>query len=297
MSVTVQHGVGVKPPGDVVTVHVLNAQADAVLVLAAGAQQHRSISIVTSQLESVIDPDHQALMSGDTDDTIWEEMEESVRHQSRVTANYLMAMACGGGIAAIGLVADAVPQAISFVAAAVIATGFEPIVKLPMAAVFGRWDVAKHGLRSMGIGYGLLILAAALTFFVLRVSGDRTVDQLIHNGDVQRLAHPTLSDVLRSGLGALAGVMMIAAGRWYVIAGPLMALELIPAAALVGTALLAGQPMLAGRGLLRLGIDVALIILLGLLLLRTKQARVHHHRPQPMVSMAANAQSTEGGLR
>ena len=297
ISVSVERGAARKPLGDVVTVHTLNRGADDVLKIAAGAQRYGSVSVSTSQLESVIDPEHQGRVGGDTDDTIWEAMEESVRHQSRVTFNYLLVMALGGGIAAIGLVAEPVPQAVSFVAAAVIATGFEPIVKLPLALVFWRRDLAQRGLLSASSGYVVLILAAAATFLILRLSGDRTVEQFVQNPEVHRLAHPTVSDILRSAFGALAGVTMITAARWYVLAGPLIALELIPAAAMAGTAIVAGQPDLIFRGLVRLGIDVLLIVVLGLLVLLGKQATAHRRRPQPMVSMSANPIGRDAGTR
>ena len=84
ISVSVNRGASIKPPGDVVTVHRLNRGADDVLKIAAGAQRHGSVSVSTAELESVIDPEHQDVVSDDTDETIWEEMEESVRHHGRV---------------------------------------------------------------------------------------------------------------------------------------------------------------------------------------------------------------------
>ena len=53
---------------------------------------------------------------------------------------------------AIGLVMEGTSQAIAFVAASIIAPGFEPIAKIPMGLALRRWDVARTGLKSAGVG-------------------------------------------------------------------------------------------------------------------------------------------------
>jgi hypothetical protein len=64
-----------------------------------------------------------------------------------------------------------------------------------------------------------------------------------------------------------------------VIAGPLIVLVLIPAAAAAGVALVAGQPALLGLSLRRLGLDALLIVGLGALVIGVKQATVHRRAP------------------
>jgi hypothetical protein len=49
--------------------------------------------------------------------------------------------------------------------------------------------------------------------------------------------YPPLLNLLLSAAAAVAGVTMIAAGRFTQLAGPLVALQLLPAAATVGAAL------------------------------------------------------------
>jgi hypothetical protein len=73
-------------------------------------------------------------------------METGLRHQGRATPNFLALMALGGAVAALGLVSNPVPQAIAFIASAIIAPGFEPLAKVPLGGVLGRWNVVKRGL-------------------------------------------------------------------------------------------------------------------------------------------------------
>jgi len=72
---------------------------------------------------------------------------------------------------------------------------------------------------------------------------------------------------------------MILAHRRYLIPGALIALALIPAAAMIGMALAAGQPALMYQGAERLGVDILLIIAVGTLIVLLKQLLVHRRRP------------------
>jgi hypothetical protein len=64
-----------------------------------------------------------------------------------------------------------------------------------------------------------------------------------------------------------------------VIAGALIAMRMIDAAALVGVALMLGRLDVAGHGLSRLGIDVLLVAAAGALVFGLKQVFVHKRAP------------------
>ncbi len=275
---SVTRGASIKPLGDVVTVHVLNRGADAVL---KRAHEHggEQVSIVTAELTSIIDPQHDEAVGKDVDEAVWEEMETGLRHQGRVTANFVALMALGGAIAAIGLVSEPAPQSIAFVAASIIAPGFEPLAKIPLGIVLGRWNVVWRGLLSSVIGYAVLILAAALTMFVLFATHSVEASELVSNPEVKNLANPKLKEMIVSGAAAVAGMVMIASYRRSVIAGPLVALVIIHAAASIGAGIAARQTNLILEGIERLGLDVLFIIIAGLLVFFIKQILVHRRQP------------------
>lgn len=279
MGLSVHRGASVKPPGDVLIVHALNRGVDDVLKLAQAARKRGAVSIVTAELASIIDPQHEEAVDKDVDEAVWEEMETGLRHQGRVTANYLALMALGGGVATVGLVSEPAPQAIAFVAAAVIAPGFEPIAKIPLGLVLRRWNVVWRGFASFGAGYAVLILAAAVTFLALTLTGYATIAELLANPEVEHISHPQLKELLVSGCGAAAGAVMITAYRRSVIAGPLIALVLIHAAALMGAGLAAREAKLIYEGLERLALDMLLIVVLGAIVFAIKQAFVHRRSP------------------
>ena len=277
VGLSVQRGASVKPPGDVVIVHVLNRGADEVLRCADAARGRGPISIVTAEVASIIDPSRQDVVDDDVDEAIWEEAETGLRHQGRVTSNYLALMALGGAIAAVGLVSEPVPQTIASVAASVIAPEFEPLAKIPLGLALRRWNVVKRGLVSSAVGYAVLVTGAALALLALRLGGGPSVEALLANSKVHAIEDLTASLLLVSACGAAAGVVILLAYRRSVIAGLLVALVLVPVA-LVGAAA-AGRFGLAYQGLERLLIDAAFIVVLGALLVLIKQVTVHRRLP------------------
>lgn len=279
ISLSVVRGASVKPEGDVVTVHTLNREADEVLRLAETASEHGRVSVSTSELASLVDPEHKRKVAKDVDEALWEEVETGLRHQSRTTANYLLLMALGGAIAATGFVVKSTPQAISFVAAAIVAPGFEPLAKVSVGLTLRRWDVAARALGSAALGYLVLAASAALLFLVLRLTGVATVGEFVGNHEVKSLADPELRSMLLSACGALAGMVMLTSYRRYLLPGALIALLIIEAAALVGAALAAGEPGLAYGALVRFLITAVLVFAAGVLIVGLKQLIVHRRKP------------------
>lgn len=57
-----QPGASIIPPGDVVTVHAINRATDAVMKAAQEARTHSQLSVVTTEIASVSDAEHQAVI-------------------------------------------------------------------------------------------------------------------------------------------------------------------------------------------------------------------------------------------
>ena len=277
----VHRGASVVPPGDVVVAHVLNRGADAVMRAVAEAERHGPVSVATAELASLTDPPKQDAIERDVDEALWEEMETGLRHQGRVTANFLALMALGGAVAAAALAAeDPARRAIATVAAAVLAPGYEPIAKVALGLALRKRAVLAAGLVSTAAGYAALVAGAAAAFALLRLMGAASaVDGLPGSAAVHELSHPTALSYLVSACGAAAGMVVLSAYRRSVIAGPLMAMVLVEAAALVGAAPIAGRPELALDGLQRLAVDAALVVAVGAAVVAAKQAFVHRRPP------------------
>ena len=281
VSISIHRDASVKPPGDRITVHALNSGAGDVFRAVEAIGDHGEVSVATADLASLVDREHAEAIVTDTDEALWEETETGLRHQSRPTHNYLLLMAAGGAIAATGFLSTPPTQTIAFVSASVIAPGFEPLAKVPLGLALGRWRTVLRGLRSALNGYLLVVVAAALAYLLLEATGATSLKNFLGNKEIDKLSNPISLDILVSSAAAVAGVVMVATRRFALLAGPLMALALIPSAAMAGVAAVTGQGKLVLQGLERLGIDVALIVGLGLLVVILKQALVHRRRPLP----------------
>ena len=271
--------VSVKPPGDTLIIHVLNKGADEVLRTINSHTSGTSFSVVTSEVASINDPEHQKEIDHDVDEAIWEEMETGLRHNGRLTSNYLVLMAIGGVIATVGFVSPVHNQVIAFVAASIIAPGLEPVAKIPLGIVLKSKDVLWTGLRASLVGYAVIVLSAALTFFILLQWGEVRAGEFLENEATTGLLEPKLKDVLLSLAAAGASILMYLSYRRNVIAGPLIALILIPATAATGMSLVIGEWAYALEILKRLGVDIALVIGVGIVLIYIKQKRVHKRQP------------------
>lgn len=275
-------GVSVIPPGDRIVVHVTNRDVDEVLAAVSETAGKTSISVVTSEVASITDPAKQHLIDDDVDEAIWEEMETGLRHQGRVTQNYIALMSIGGVIAAAGLLAinESEVQVMAAIAAAIVAPGFDPLAKIPLGIVLQRWEVLKSGLYSTLAGYGALIFAACATYGALALIGALPLPgDFLKSDAVRRIGEPSWPDLIISACGAFSGIVVQAAFRQAVIAGALIALTIIDAAALVGIGIAIVEPDLIAKGLERLAIDVAMILTTGVLIFWFKQRFVHRRKP------------------
>jgi hypothetical protein len=279
VGLSVMRGASVKPPGDVVTVYVLNRGADDVLQAIEEVTGGENYSVASSQVSSLIDPKYDNEITSDVDEAIWEEIATGLRHQGRVSPNFLALMSLGGAVAAIGLTLDGTAQMMTFTAAAIIAPGFEPLAKIPLGTMLRSWITVKRGFYSSAVGYAVLLLTAAATMFLLLQTNTVTISEMTGNEAVQSLTEPGLRDFLVSTFSAAAGIVMLAAYRKSVIAGPLIGLVMIQAVALVGASLVAGQYDLCLAALRRFGYDVLFTIVFGLLIFYLKQILTHKRKP------------------
>jgi hypothetical protein len=272
-----------KPPGDLLQVDVLNRQADEVL---RRARKHlddraRKVTVVISQTNAVIDRDQVALNETDADEALWEEMESDLRNHGRVSTNYVLLMALGGAIAAVGLFADPVEQAIAFVGASIIAPGFEPIAKLTQGLVLREAKICGRALLSLAVGYGVLLaLACVVTLGLSALAGPGALQAKLLAQPVLRIfTHLEAGSLVTSGCAAVAGILMVVSLRDLYVVGPLMVLLPISGVSLIGAALALGQPRVAWGALGRVGVDFALIVALGAAVFYWKQHRFHRRRP------------------
>jgi hypothetical protein len=275
-------GGSLKPRGDVLHVEVLNSFVDEVLRRARPAidDERSEVTVVIGQSTAVLDRARTHLINQDADEIVWEEMEADLRNHGRISVNYVVLMALGAIVTAVGFVQETVSQAIAFVGAAIIAPAFEPVAKLAQGIVLRQLSVCGRALASMAVGYTVACAAAFVTVLALSWGDAGRLHEVVRGQPVlQGLIHFRAPPLLMSAAAAAAGVVMIVSLRDLYVVGPLMVLVLLPNITLVGAGLALHDGMLALAALRRLGADLLLIVVLGGGVFYWKQRGFHRRRP------------------
>ena len=278
LSLYVERGVGVKPEGDVITVHALNRAIDDVLATVSEAEQYGPIAVVTGGVNSLVATGAQGAIDDDADESPWEEFERTLRHHGRLSVNYVLLMTIGGAIAVAGLLSPPVPQALALAACAILTPAFEPLGELAAALVRRSAYAIRRALVSVVVGYLLMAFGGGLAFLVLRALGLASPKTIASSEGMHLIIDPTAADWLVAAGGAVAGLLIITSFREAVLAGALIALALVPAGGVLGMGIASLDLELALQGLQRLGQDAALVVVLGGLVILGKDRFIHRGR-------------------
>ncbi len=281
ISASLAPGASIKPTGDVLTIHVLNAAADDIMRHAQLATKAGRVNLIIATSTAFVDRKHADQIAHDEDEALWEEMESQLRNHGRLSGNYLLLMTLGGMIAAAALAAEGVPQAIAMVGASIIAPGFEPLAKVSQGLVLRRARLVMRAMLALCVGYLSLVGAAALAFAGLAWLGATSHGQLTGKPLLHTLTALDGVSLLPSVCAAVSGVLMVTSLRDAYVVGPLMVLVLISGGALSGAALAVGDYALAGRAAFRVAVDMTLVIVLGAGVFYWKQKTQHRRRLQP----------------
>jgi hypothetical protein len=279
IGLTLQREACLKPVGDVLSVHALNATCDDVLRLVAEPVQRGVVHIALSETSALIDSGQRERIAKDDDEALWEEMESQLRNHGRVSINYILLMMLGGALSALAFVLEPVTQAITFVGASITSPGFEPLAKVSQGLVLRRLEMIRHGAWACLVGYAALIGAAFATFALLIALGEAQPlrEQEVVSALTSHRAHALLPSVIAS----LAGGLMIASLRDTYVVGPLMVLALIPASGLLAAACATGDLALAWAAGSRVLLDMACVTALVALILYGKQLTKHRRALLP----------------
>lgn len=272
----VQPGVSRRPPGDVVTLDITNRGLPELVRLLSkhGVGSSADGSFSTSEPISVVSSSSAAEIVHDVSEATWEEMEVVIAKNSNMTRTAVLVMAISGAVATIGIATNALHVVIG---AMLIAPGFQPIVRvaLGIAGGGGAW---RRGIVHTLQGYLALAAGAAATALLFPTLGKSPIggeaSYLPAGVLVSYWTTLTVPSLVVTTVAGAAGALLIATNRAILTAGVMVALALVPGAAIAAMALVAGEPGVAASGALRWAVEVVLVLLTALLVLLWKKSRV-----------------------
>jgi hypothetical protein len=255
-------GASLHPPGDVIELEVTNAGLRGVMRLADvhGLGEPGGVALSTSEPLSLVAHGYTAL-SREEGGTSWEELELAMSGDSTMTGDRLTVMFIAGVIAAVGIVSGAIHVVVG---AMIIAPGFQPFSRLVLGLV-NRSRAWHGGAIDVLRAYAAVAVGATAAAAISRLLGATALDSghdsyLGADELIVYWSTITWPGVVVGGAAAICGGLLLAINRTVLTAGVMVALALVPTAALGPMALVAGDPGLAGQAALRFAVEVALVI-------------------------------------
>jgi hypothetical protein len=276
IGIQIQRQASLKPPGDLLRVSATTDGVLSVMQLLESRQLLRSsdVTVTIMTTDATLSQPHNERIRQDFSDATWEEMESQIAKEGNIDINAIGLMMLAGAMAAVGIATNAIHVVIG---AMVVAPGFEPILRIPLAIV-SRGPSWRKGLADTAKAYAAILVGAAATTWVLQIprslSFDTSSDYLPVGVLVLYWTSLSLPSILVTGAAGIVGALVVAMRRSVLTAGVMIALALIPSAALVGMALVVGSYDVAGRAGLRWLVEVAGVLLAGLIVFGWKQLAV-----------------------
>ena len=284
------------PVGDLIVADV--AREDVSLVVerlcALGLDETGGISI-TGIDASVSRRARQAMRSAEgyaSDAVLWEQVEETVRESTELSASYLLFMALATCLAAVGILTD---SAILIVGAMVVGPEFGPLAALCVAIVRRRPFIAFRSAAALVAGFALAIVAAYLLTAALRafeLGPDATA--LEDRAQTFFISHPDAFSVIVALFAGAAGMLSLSTAKSGALIGVLISVTTIPAAANIGVAAAYRNWDECQGAALQLVLNLGAIVVAGVVTLGVERAAFRRRRARDRARVNGPSRSQPG---
>ncbi|OBI89883.1 DUF389 domain-containing protein [Mycobacterium asiaticum] len=266
--IVVHREAALDPRGDEITADVARESANDVIdeLKALGLKRQGAITLdVVDTVVSTAAYRAEKEAEGDpADAVIWDELAERTREESALNATYLSFLSLACLIAAVGVVTD---SPVTVVGAMVVGPEFGPLAALAVAIVRRRGYLARRAALALVVGFPLAMCVTAITVLGGEAVGWirlNTIRQL-HQVDFIFQVGP-LSFVVALLAGA-AGMLSLVSAKSSALVGVFISVTTVPAAGFAVVAATVGDWQIAEQSATQLGVNLAGIVLAGVLVL------------------------------
>jgi uncharacterized hydrophobic protein (TIGR00271 family) len=235
-NIVVLRGAAMRPAGDVLMCDVAREAASIVLsdLRELGVDERGSISVeqVDITLSRAAEAAIRAAPGDPANAVVWEEVEELASESTTLTASFLIFMTLATLLAAVGIFLD---SPILIVGAMVLGPEFGPLASFCVAVVERRPQLAVRSLVALLAGFPVAIAAAYVASLIFKWT-NLTPDEFIeaeHTFGVG-FANPDFFTFFVAFFAGIAGVLSLTTQKSGALAGVLISVTTIPAAANIG---------------------------------------------------------------
>ena len=278
-SVVVFEGAAKKPAGDVILCDL--AREDASLLIddlrELGIPKTGSIALdhIDTVISEAAEAAEQEAPGRTSDAVIWEDVAHRAQEMTEFSLTFLAFMVLAMLIAAVGILLD---QPILIVGAMVVGPEFGPLAGLSVAIVERRPALIRRSLSALALGFPIGVVVTFL--MTLGIDGLDLVPEDFQPADhplTDFIAQPDFFSFFVAYIAGTAGVLALTSAKSGALVGVLISVTTIPAAANVGVASALGEWREAPGAAAQLGINLAAIVLAGVVTL-SLQRRVYVSR-------------------
>jgi len=265
----VHPGAARSPAGDVVIGDIAREAVSEVLDLLRATGVESNGAIALDEVALSLSPDaeraEKAAPGEGSDAVIWQQIEQTTGEESRLTVTFLVFLTIATIIAGIGVLLD---QPILIVGAMVVGPEFGPLAALCVGLVQRRGALVRRSLLALAVGFVVAIVVTMVATTLLDAAGliDRSM-LLAERPLTSFIWRPDALSWVVGFLAGIAGMLSLTTAKSGALIGVLISVTTVPAAANAAVAFTYGVSDEALGSLLQLLINLASIVVAGMLTL------------------------------
>jgi uncharacterized hydrophobic protein (TIGR00271 family) len=268
------------PAGDVVLCDVAREAASIILseLEEMGVHERGSISIERPEavISAAAERAERAAPGDPINAVVWEEVEELTQESTELSASFLTFMTLATLITAVGIFLD---SPILVVGGMVLGPEFGPLASFCVAIVQGRTSIAQRSLVALLAGFPLAIAAAfgaSLVFKWTGITPDNFTEE--DHGLSVLISDPGFFSFFVAFCAGIAGTLSLTTAKSGALAGVLISVTTIPAAANIGVTAAYSDWSSLGGSVAQLAINVAALFIAGVGTLLVQRAIFQRRR-------------------
>ncbi|GID97837.1 DUF389 domain-containing protein [Amorphoplanes digitatis] len=274
-------GAARSPRGDVLEFDVVREGASVVLdrLRARGLDTDGAIVVerVDAALSASADRAARRVPGLGVDAVVWQELEQQTGEEAELSGSFLAFMTIAMIIAAIGVLLD---QPILIVGSMVVGPEFGPLSALCVGIVRRRWRLVRRSGLALAAGFPFAMVVTVLAVWLLTALDLVDRSMLLQERPLTDFIwRPDALSWVIGFLGGVAGMLSLTSAKTGTLVGVLISVTTIPAAANAAVALAYGAHEEAVGSALQLVINVAAIVVAGVLTLLFQQVVWRRTRP------------------
>lgn len=277
--IVVHRDAALEPPGDEITADIARESANDVVdeLKALGLKRRGAITLdVVDTVVSTAAYRAENEADGDpADAVVWDELAERSREESTLNATFLTFLTLACLIAAVGVVTD---SPVTVVGAMVVGPEFGPLAALAVSIVRRRGYLARRAVLALVVGFPVAMLVTAIAVLGGETIGWIKLGTLRQLNQVDFIFQVGPLSFVVALLAGAAGMLSLVSAKSAALVGVFISVTTVPAAGFAVVAATVGDWQVAEQSAIQLGVNLAGIVLAGVLVLWVHLQTSSRHR-------------------